>query len=108
VTDINEIGDFYAMGAWLRTVTGRDDEALGFALPGYEMRVVDDEGGVVPTGQIGELQVKGPGMLSVGDHATTTRPERQTMQARHARTGPATTGATPKTQTSQAPSTSKA
>jgi long-chain acyl-CoA synthetase len=48
-------------------------EALGFALPGYDMRVVDEAGVVVPAGQIGELQVKGPGMLSAywGDDEAT-------------------------------------
>lgn len=38
-------------------------EALGFALPGYEMRVVDEDGDELPGGQVGELQVKGPGVL---------------------------------------------
>lgn len=38
-------------------------EALGFALPGYELRVVDEDGSEVPSGQVGELQVKGPGVL---------------------------------------------
>jgi acyl-CoA synthetase (AMP-forming)/AMP-acid ligase II len=48
-------------------------EALGFALPGYEMRVVDDDGVEVPSGQVGELQVKGPGVLKAywGDDAAT-------------------------------------
>jgi acyl-CoA synthetase (AMP-forming)/AMP-acid ligase II len=48
-------------------------EALGFALPGYELRVVDDDGVEVPTGQVGELQVKGPGVLAAywGDEAAT-------------------------------------
>ncbi len=48
-------------------------EALGFALPGYEMRVVDDDGQELPTGQVGELQVRGPGVLSSywGDEAAT-------------------------------------
>jgi long-chain acyl-CoA synthetase len=48
-------------------------EALGFALPGYEMRVVDEEGKEVPGGQVGELQVKGPGVLKAywGDDAAT-------------------------------------
>jgi benzoate-CoA ligase len=31
----------------------------GSAVPGYELRLVDDEGGPVPTGQIGELQISG-------------------------------------------------
>jgi acyl-CoA synthetase (AMP-forming)/AMP-acid ligase II len=38
-------------------------EALGFALPGYEMRVVDDDGHELAGGHVGELQVKGPGVL---------------------------------------------
>ncbi len=48
-------------------------EALGFALPGYEMRVVDEDGAEVPGGQVGELQVKGPGVLKAywGDEAAT-------------------------------------
>ena len=43
--------------------SGPFGEALGFALPGYEMRVVDDAGDELPSGQVGELQVKGPGVL---------------------------------------------
>ena len=43
--------------------SGPFGQALGFALPGYEMRVVDDEGAELPGGQVGELQVKGPGVL---------------------------------------------
>ncbi len=31
VTSVTEIGDFYAMGAWMRTVTGRYEEALALA-----------------------------------------------------------------------------
>jgi acyl-CoA synthetase (AMP-forming)/AMP-acid ligase II len=48
-------------------------EALGFALPGYEMRVVDEAGADVPSGQVGELQVKGPGVFSAywGDEDAT-------------------------------------
>jgi acyl-CoA synthetase (AMP-forming)/AMP-acid ligase II len=48
-------------------------EALGFALPGYDLRVVDDEGNEVGAGQIGELQVKGPGVLKAywGDDQAT-------------------------------------
>jgi acyl-CoA synthetase (AMP-forming)/AMP-acid ligase II len=38
-------------------------ESLGFALPGYKLRVVDAEGKEVGNGGIGELQVKGPGVL---------------------------------------------
>ncbi len=48
-------------------------EALGFALPGYEMRVVDEDGKTLPAGQVGELQVKGPGVLKAywGDEDAT-------------------------------------
>jgi long-chain acyl-CoA synthetase len=38
-------------------------ESLGFPVPGYRMRVVDDEGRDVATGETGELLVKGPGVL---------------------------------------------
>jgi acyl-CoA synthetase (AMP-forming)/AMP-acid ligase II len=38
-------------------------EALGIALPGYELRVVDDAGQVLRDGRVGELQVRGPGVL---------------------------------------------
>ena len=34
--------------------------ATGRAVPGYEARVVDDDGTVVPTGTIGKLAVRGP------------------------------------------------
>ena len=43
--------------------SGPFGEALGFALPGYEMRVVDELDRSLPTGQVGELQVRGPGVL---------------------------------------------
>jgi acyl-CoA synthetase (AMP-forming)/AMP-acid ligase II len=48
-------------------------EALGFALPGYDLRVVGDDGAEVAAGQVGELQVKGPGVLKAywGDDAAT-------------------------------------
>ena len=49
---------------YLGALFGPLGDALGFALPGYEMRVVDDAGSVLPGGQIGELQVKGPGLLT--------------------------------------------
>jgi benzoate-CoA ligase len=32
----------------------------GKAVPGYDMRIVDDEGALVPRGEMGELQVRGP------------------------------------------------
>ncbi|HEX2381608.1 MAG TPA: AMP-binding protein [Acidimicrobiales bacterium] len=37
-------------------------ESLGFPLPGYRFRVVDESGDDVATGQIGELLLKGPGV----------------------------------------------
>jgi long-chain acyl-CoA synthetase len=48
---------------YLGSGPGPFGEALGFALPGYEMRVVDEDGDELPGGQVGELQVKGPGVL---------------------------------------------
>ena len=58
---------------YLGTSSGPLGEALGFALPGYDMRVVDDDGAELPAGQVGELQVKGPGVLSAywGDEEAT-------------------------------------
>lgn len=49
-------------------------EALGFALPGYEMRIVDEAGDELRGGGVGELQVKGPGVLKAywGDEAATS------------------------------------
>jgi acyl-coenzyme A synthetase/AMP-(fatty) acid ligase len=37
-------------------------ESLGFPLPGYKFRVVDEDGNDVGAGAIGELLVKGPGV----------------------------------------------
>jgi long-chain acyl-CoA synthetase len=53
--------------------SGPFGEALGFALPGYEMRVVDEGGDVVRGGGVGDLQVKGPGVLKAywGDDEAT-------------------------------------
>jgi acyl-CoA synthetase (AMP-forming)/AMP-acid ligase II len=58
---------------FLGTSSGPLGEALGFALPGYELRVVDEDGGEMPGGQVGELQVKGPGVLAAywGDEEAT-------------------------------------
>ena len=58
---------------YLGAGSGPLGEALGFALPGYEMRVVDEQGRPVPGGQVGELEVKGPGVLKSywGDEAAT-------------------------------------
>jgi acyl-CoA synthetase (AMP-forming)/AMP-acid ligase II len=59
---------------FLGTGIGPLGEALGFALPGYEMRVVDDEGRPLGGGHVGELQVKGPGVLKAywGDDDATS------------------------------------
>jgi acyl-CoA synthetase (AMP-forming)/AMP-acid ligase II len=38
-------------------------DSLGFPLPGWRMRVVDPEGRSVKAGSVGELQLKGPGVL---------------------------------------------
>lgn len=39
-------------------------DSVGFPLPSYKMRVVDDDGHEVAMGKTGELQVKGPGILN--------------------------------------------
>jgi acyl-coenzyme A synthetase/AMP-(fatty) acid ligase len=48
-------------------------ESLGFPMPGYKFRVVDEDGNDVGTGQIGELLLKGPGVTKGywGDSAAT-------------------------------------
>jgi acyl-CoA synthetase (AMP-forming)/AMP-acid ligase II len=38
-------------------------DSLGVPLPGWRFRVADAEGRSVPPGQVGELQLKGPGVL---------------------------------------------
>src|SRR5690606_14401493 len=38
--------------------------AVGFPLPGVSARIVDDNGGEVPAGEVGNLQVKGPNVFS--------------------------------------------
>jgi acyl-coenzyme A synthetase/AMP-(fatty) acid ligase len=38
-------------------------DSLGVPLPGWRMRVVDSKGRPVGTGKVGELQLKGPGVL---------------------------------------------
>lgn len=38
-------------------------DSVGFAIPGYKMRVVDDDGNDAGPGETGELLVKGPGVL---------------------------------------------
>ena len=39
-------------------------DILGIPMPRYRFRVVDDDGHDLPVGQVGELLVKGPGVLS--------------------------------------------
>jgi long-chain acyl-CoA synthetase len=58
---------------FLGSGTGPLGEALGFALPGYEMRIVTERGDAAPAGHVGELQVKGPGVLKAywGDEEAT-------------------------------------
>ncbi len=36
---------------------------VGFPMPGVKMKVVDDSGNEVPRGEVGELAVKGPGVM---------------------------------------------
>ncbi|MEJ5253845.1 MAG: AMP-binding protein [Acidimicrobiales bacterium] len=38
-------------------------DSIGFALPGYRMRVVGDDGRDVGPGEVGELWVRGPGVI---------------------------------------------
>jgi acyl-CoA synthetase (AMP-forming)/AMP-acid ligase II len=42
---------------------GLGGEALGIGLPGFHLKVVDDRGALVPIGEVGELLIKGPGVL---------------------------------------------
>ncbi len=37
--------------------------AVGRALPGHDLRIVDDEGGVLPERRVGEIQVRGPSVM---------------------------------------------
>ncbi len=52
-------------GAMKVAVPGLPDAVsrLGIPLPGYRTRVVDEDGKEVPRGQVGELQLQGPGVL---------------------------------------------
>jgi acyl-CoA synthetase (AMP-forming)/AMP-acid ligase II len=38
-------------------------DLLGLPMPGYKMKIIDDAGNEVPRGQVGELAVKGPGLM---------------------------------------------
>jgi len=48
-------------------------ESLGFPMPGYKFKVVDDKGNEVNAGQVGELLLRGPGVTKGywGDTAAT-------------------------------------
>ena len=52
------IGRVAIPGPWLPFI-----DNFAVPLPGYELRVVDDDGNQLPRGQVGELLVKGPGVL---------------------------------------------
>lgn len=41
----------------------RDDDSIGPALPGLEVRIVDPEGRDVPEGEVGELWARGPNIM---------------------------------------------
>jgi long-chain acyl-CoA synthetase len=45
------------------TGRGLGGDAVGVGLPGYRLKVVDDAGDVVKVGEVGELWIKGPGVL---------------------------------------------
>jgi acyl-CoA synthetase (AMP-forming)/AMP-acid ligase II len=36
---------------------------LGIPMPGYRMKIVDDDGNDMPRGEVGELAIKGPGVM---------------------------------------------
>jgi benzoate-CoA ligase len=57
----------------------------GSAVPGYELRLVDDEGRPVPAGQIGELQIAGP-TCAIG-YWNNRQKTRQTFQGPWVRSG---------------------
>jgi len=38
-------------------------DAVGYALPGYEVAMLDEEGNVLPKGETGQLGIRGPGMF---------------------------------------------
>lgn len=57
----------------------------GTAVPGYELRLLDDDGRPVPTGQIGELHVAGP--TSAAAYWNNRAKTLQTFQGRWVRSG---------------------
>jgi long-chain acyl-CoA synthetase len=46
-----------------RRAAPRTDTSVGPAIPGVELRIVDAAGAVLATGEIGELQVRGPNVM---------------------------------------------
>ena len=61
------------MPPYLQRLSGSLGNALGFALPGYDLRIVDEAGVAQRSGSVGELQVRGPGVLKAywGDEEAT-------------------------------------
>lgn len=58
-----EIGGAAAIKVSLPRVPERLGQNLAFRMPGYKFRVVGLDGNEVPTGEMGELQLTGPGVL---------------------------------------------
>ena len=58
---------------YLHRLSSSLGDALGFALPGYDLRIVDEAGVEQRGGAVGELQVRGPGVLKAywGDEEAT-------------------------------------
>ena len=48
-------------------------DAVGFALPGYSVEVLDEDHNVLPAGEIGQLGIKGPGMFDGYLHPSALR-----------------------------------
>jgi benzoate-CoA ligase len=57
----------------------------GVPVPGYELRIVDDEGGPVPQGEVGELQISGP--TAAMGYWNNLEKSRSTFQGRWTRSG---------------------
>jgi acyl-coenzyme A synthetase/AMP-(fatty) acid ligase len=43
--------------------SGEFPDAVGYALPDYQVEMLDDEGNILPPGETGHLAMRGPGML---------------------------------------------
>jgi acyl-CoA synthetase (AMP-forming)/AMP-acid ligase II len=59
-----EVGGGVAAKVSLPGISLGVGDSLGFRLPGYRFRVVDDDGEDVSMGEVGELWIKGPGVLT--------------------------------------------